>query len=113
MFIGEGRYEYNLDALTDIEITESFLTLDQESRECQNDETFSNCTTRHYMNAVLQKCGCLPFNMRLSNRVCIVIPAFMYLKNLFDVFNNFYRILFVLQKTLNVLEMYKLTLNPV
>ena len=73
MFIGEGRFEYNLDALTDIEVTESFLTLDQDSRECQNEETYSNCTTRHYINAVLQKCGCLPFHMRLSEKVSNII----------------------------------------
>ena len=72
MFIGEGRFEYNLDALTNIEVTESFLTLDQDSRECQNDGTFSNCTTRHYMDAVLQKCACLPFNMRPSEKVNII-----------------------------------------
>ena len=69
MFIGEGRFEYNLDALTNIEVTESFLTLDQDSRECQNEETYSNCTTRHYIDAVLKKCECLPFNMRLSDKV--------------------------------------------
>ena len=65
--IGEG--EYNLDALTQIEVTESYLGLDQDVRECQDKEALFNCTTRFYMDEILQKCGCLPLNIKLSKQV--------------------------------------------
>ena len=66
-FTGEG--EYNLNALKEIEVTDSFLGLDQDVRECQNEEPFYNCTTRHYIDSLLRDCGCLPFNLRLSEKV--------------------------------------------
>ena len=49
-------------------MTESYLGLDQETRECQNKEPFYNCTTRAYLEIVLKVCGCLPANILLSTR---------------------------------------------
>ena len=62
--VGEG--EYNLNALTEIKSTESYLGLDEDVRECQIDEPQDNCTTRQYVESLMQQCGCLPFNIRLS-----------------------------------------------
>ena len=53
--VGEG--DYNLDALTEIEVTKSFLGLDEEVRHCGNEPLY-NCTTRKYLDALLGKCGC-------------------------------------------------------
>ena len=64
---GEG--EYNLNILKEIEVTESFNELDEDVRECQNKETYDECTTRHYIEEARQKCGCLPFAIRLSEMV--------------------------------------------
>jgi len=50
-------------------VTDSYLELDQDVTKCQNKESFFNCTTRQYVKTVLAECGCLPFNMRLSNKV--------------------------------------------
>ena len=69
--VGEGQY--NLNALTQIEITDSYLALDEDVRGCQNNESFFNCTTRHYMANLLQRCGCIPFNLRLSDKVKIIL----------------------------------------
>ena len=67
--IGDG--EYNLDVLKNIETTESYLGLDQDVRGCQNEETIDNCTTRQYIDTLLEKCECLPYSIRLpSNKVC-------------------------------------------
>ena len=55
---GEG--EYNLNILNQIDVTESFLGLPEEVRNCQNVESFVNCTTRHYLQNMKEKCGCLP-----------------------------------------------------
>ena len=65
--IGEG--EYNLNALKEIKATDSYLGLDQNTRECQNVEPLHNCATRHYLENFLQKCGCLPFSIRISKKV--------------------------------------------
>ena len=62
--MGEG--EYNLNVLKDIKVTESFLGLDKDVRGCQNDEPYDNCTTRHYLDTILNNCGCLPFMLRPS-----------------------------------------------
>ena len=69
MFIaGKEEFEYNLDALTTIEVTESFLGLDQQDRGCQHEPLY-NCTTRKYLDALLDQCGCLPLSIRLSDKV--------------------------------------------
>ena len=64
---GEG--EYNLNNLIEINGTESYFGLDQDVRECQNEEPTENCTTRRYLDTILRECGCLPFNIRTSDKV--------------------------------------------
>ena len=66
-FAGEG--EYNINAVKEIKVTDSFLELDKKTRKCQTKETYSDCSTRNFMNAVLDQCGCLPFTMRLRHKV--------------------------------------------
>ena len=65
--IGEGKY--NLNALKEFEATESFLSMDQATRKCQNKESLDSCNTRHYLAALVDQCGCLPFNIRINNTV--------------------------------------------
>ena len=61
---GEGQYY--LHALKEIKVTDSYLGL---SKQCQNEEPLSNCTTRQYRNTMLGKCGCLPLAIRTGNKV--------------------------------------------
>ena len=74
MFIGAEEngfgFEYNLDALTKIEATESFMDQDESMRKC-GFEPLHNCTTRKNLNALLDQCGCLPLNIRLSKKVIL------------------------------------------
>ena len=63
MLIGEG--EYNIEYLKEIKVTESYLGLNQQIRECQNEEPFYNCTTKVYLRTFLEECGCLPLNLFL------------------------------------------------
>ena len=65
--VGEGKY--NLNVLRETQVTESFLGLDMEDRKCQNDEPVQNCTTRQYMNTVMDKCGCWPLNLQIADIV--------------------------------------------
>ena len=69
--IGSG--EFNLDGLTEIKATSSYWGLEQDVRKCQNKETFYNCTTRHYIKTLIEECECLPFNIRLSRKVSMLI----------------------------------------
>ena len=71
--IGEG--EYNLNALKEISVTDSYLGLDQDIRGCQNEEPFYNCTTRHYTKTLRDQCGCLPFSIRLTEKVILFLAA--------------------------------------
>ena len=71
--IGEG--EYNLDDLTEIKVTDDYLGLDQRIKGCQNKEPYYNCTTRQYLKTILRKCGCLPLNNRISNKVLLGNPS--------------------------------------
>ena len=69
--IGEG--EYNLNDLKEIRVTDSYLGLDQDVRQCQNEEPMKNCTTRHHLKSMLDKCGCLPFNIKHLNKVHLFV----------------------------------------
>ena len=60
----QGNGQFNLNILKEISVTDSFLGLDQDVRRCQNDEPYDNCTTRHYIQALKEKCGCLPFPVK-------------------------------------------------
>ena len=72
MFIGAEEngfgFEYNLDALTMIEATESFIGQDKSVRKCSL-EPFHNCTTKKYLDDLMDRCGCLPLSISLSNKV--------------------------------------------
>ena len=80
--IGEG--EYNLNALKEIRVTESYLGLDQDVRGCQNEEPLKNCTTRQYLKTMLGECGCLPFNFRLFHKVHFIIKMLYVFKMIFQ-----------------------------
>ena len=61
--------EYNLNNLKEIITTDDFLTLDREKIGCQNDESFNDCKTGQYLDALMNQCGCLPFSIENFNQV--------------------------------------------
>ena len=65
--VGEGKY--NLDAVKEITVTESYLGMDMDTRKCQNEEPMENCITRNFIESVFQQCGCLPLSIATSNNV--------------------------------------------
>ena len=87
-FSGEG--EYNLNVLKRIDVTDSFLGLNAESRGCQNKEPFENCTTRNYEKTLLEQCKCLPFNMVLSSRV--YRPYLIQINQIIQIFNYMFKV---------------------
>ena len=68
---GEG--DYNLNSIKEEEVTESFLGFGQTVRGCQNEEHYDECTTRHYIKHMREKCGCLPLSSALSEKVIFII----------------------------------------
>ena len=46
-----------------MDVTDSFLGLPLEAKDCQNEEDLVDCTTRHYQDNVLDNCGCLPLSI--------------------------------------------------
>ena len=71
MLQGEGQY--NLNTLKEIEVTESFLQLDQHQRGCQTLESYENCTTREHLNIIRKECGCLPYSLGLNDQVIKIV----------------------------------------
>ena len=55
-----------MNALKEIEVKDSFLTLDESTIRCQ-EQTFSECTTAHYIKALVETCGCLPFQLKQTD----------------------------------------------
>ena len=64
--------------MKEIEVSDSFLTLDVDSRKCQNIETYNDCETRHYINNMMLKCGCLPLSHVMSVEVCKVLSVYTF-----------------------------------
>ena len=64
---GEGKY--NLHSLKEIVATDSFMGLDKDTRNCQNIEAYEDCKTRHHVENLKQKCGCLPLSLKKLEKV--------------------------------------------
>ena len=64
---GEGQYNFN--SIKQIDVTESFLSINQEFTKCQNKEPLEDCTTRYYLSEVKKKCGCLPYAISQMDKV--------------------------------------------
>ena len=60
--------EHFLNVIKEISVTDYFLSMDKNTRGCQV-ESYDECTTRIYLSTILNKCQCLPFNMRLTKDV--------------------------------------------
>ena len=74
--LGLGSHEdnkatYNLKDIELIISKDSLFTLDKEVRLCE-EESKADCSTRQYMDALMEECQCLPFQLRsLLTNVCI------------------------------------------
>ena len=59
---GEGTYM--ITNVKQFKVTEDFLTLDSEIKDCQNEEPFDECTTKMYFAAITNICKCVPYGLR-------------------------------------------------
>ena len=79
-----GEFQFNLQSLKEINVSDSFLGLDVTSRKCQNIETYNDCKTRHYIKNMTQVCGCLPLSHIMSEEVCNIYIYFL----IFNIFKK-------------------------
>ena len=76
--------KYNLNSVKQINVSEDFLNLGEDIRDCQNDLSYEDCQTKEYIDDLVRKCKCLPFNMRRSNNnVMITSYTVIYDRYLF------------------------------
>ena len=54
---------YFLNVIKEIRVTDSFLSLDQETIGCQRDV----CATRKFKDTLSNKCKCLPLQLRITD----------------------------------------------
>ena len=54
---------YNLNVIKEVKVTEDYLKLDIEERQCQTYEPLENCTTKFYMKKIMDQCGCIPWSL--------------------------------------------------
>ena len=71
----QGEGEYNLDVVKEVKVTDSFLSMDEEDRGCQNKEDYQDCTTRHYIDQVKKTCKCLPLYLKIVDKVIIIFSV--------------------------------------
>ena len=60
--------EYFLNGIKEISVTDSFLSMGENVRGCL-EESYDDCTAKKYKNALIDKCQCLPFQLRLNEEV--------------------------------------------
>ena len=55
---GEGNYA--LTSVKEVRVTDSFLSMSAERRNCQNEERYEDCATEDYLKRVKKICSCIP-----------------------------------------------------
>ena len=63
------NYSYNLNVLSEVSVTDSFLSLDEDVRNCQERESYVDCITNYYLTNLKKMCGCLPLKLGLEEEV--------------------------------------------
>ena len=56
-------WKYNLNVVKNIKGTENFMDLADSVKDCQK-EPYDNCTTKNFVDRVIQSCKCLPLKMK-------------------------------------------------
>ena len=49
--------------MKEIRVTDSFLSMSAERRNCQNEERYEDCATEEYLKRVKTVCSCIPENL--------------------------------------------------
>ena len=60
---------FNLNNVKEVSVSDSFKSMDEQTKGCQMDLTYDECTTQKYLAALIATCKCLPLKLRVSNEV--------------------------------------------
>ena len=55
--------------MKEIRVTDSYLQLGPDRTGCEDHDTIQDCKTHKYISQFLDKCGCLPFSISLTDKV--------------------------------------------
>ena len=58
---GEGNYA--LTSVKEVVVTDSFLSMKAETRNCQVDELYEDCETEEFLKKTRKFCSCIPANL--------------------------------------------------
>ena len=61
--------KYNIKIFMDINVTDSFLGLNENTRGCQEKRNHEKCVSKDYVNKIMKKCGCVPISLSLHEQV--------------------------------------------
>ena len=64
------NWKYNLNVVKEIKLTDSLSSIQQ---NCSMEETIHQCRSKEYMEMLKKKCNCVPFSLRISNKVMIQV----------------------------------------
>ena len=53
-----------MNVVKEIKVTDSFMSLSQSVKKCQNKEVYLDCKTEEYLQALANACKCLPFGLK-------------------------------------------------
>ena len=57
------EFDHNFTTIEELQAKDSFFTLGEEIRKCQ-EEPKNDCETRKYMDDLMNKCQCLPVQLK-------------------------------------------------
>ena len=59
-----GGGAYSISSVNEIEGTEEYIHIAENSGQCQNKESEEQCLTREYLSQGLEECSCTPYKLR-------------------------------------------------
>ena len=81
ILFGEGSYA--LSSVKEIDVTDSFIGLDDDIKLCQNEETVEDCSAKDLLKKGLDKCRCTPYRMRNYTKEVLCQKLYVYLHNVY------------------------------
>ena len=68
---------YNLNSITKVTVTDHFLSLDKNVRQCLEKEGYGDCLTANYMKKLKDTCNCIPLKLGIKEEVENIVTMFV------------------------------------
>ena len=78
--------EFKIKMFKEVQVTNSFLGIDESVRGCQGREMYEDCIRHSYLDKFRNSCGCLPIGLKINKNVFfkIIFIWFQLIKYLQD-----------------------------